>query len=170
MARLPYPPFTLPTSKNPPVNVIKLLSHSPSTVEHWTGVGTAHYRALLLPKRLRELTILYCAAKFQSPYEWDHHLIVSEKLVTDAERQIIKKAAKSGNNYFEEGERQESGFAQREWVLLRVLEAVTSGPYVEDRLWTEVREAFSEREIVEILSLQVCLSQFTAIVLDCLSV
>jgi alkylhydroperoxidase family enzyme len=156
MARFPYPTFSLATSARPPINVIKLLSHSQSTVDHWAGVGTAHYRSIVLPKRLRELTILYSAAKFESSYEWDHHVIVSEEVVTDAERAAIKSAVGSGESYFTEG-RGKGKFAGRELVLLSFLEVVTSGPIVGDALWSEMTANFSEREIVEVLSLQVCL-------------
>ena len=137
------------------MNVIKLLAHSPSIVAHWTGVGTAHYRSLLLPKRLRELTILYCAARFRSSYEWDHHVVVSADLVSDAERAVIKSAAESGGKgLFGQGEGKKP-FTEREGALLQFLEEVTAGPTVRDELWGEMRRAFCEREIVEVLSLQV---------------
>ena len=123
MARIPYPPpskFPTLSASRPPVNTIKLLSHSPSTVAHWTAVGTAHYRELQLSKRVRELTILYCAAKFQSTYEWTHHVIVSAKILTDEERNAIKGAfegaERSGANpkqFFKEGGGQEV-FDERE--------------------------------------------------------
>ena len=165
MVRVTYPPssqFPTISASRPPVNTIKLLSHSPSTVTHWTAVGTAHYRELQLPKRLRELTILYCAAKFKSPYEWTHHVIVSAKIVTDKERNVIKGAfegencsAGKGQPFFEKGGGKYA-FDKRERTLFKFLEQITSEPTVNDTLWEEVRGLFSEREIVEILSLQVC--------------
>ena len=74
--------------------------------------------------------------------------------MTDAERAMLKKAAESGERYFGKGGGKEE-FGEKERVLLRFLEEVTSGPTVGDRLWEEMRSAFCEREIVEVLSLQV---------------
>ncbi|KAE9372870.1 hypothetical protein N431DRAFT_457549 [Stipitochalara longipes BDJ] len=163
MARIPYPPpsqFPPISASQPPVNTIKLLSHSPSTVTHWTAIGTAHYRELQLPKRLRELTILYCAAKFQSAYEWDHHVIVSAKILTEQEWNVIKRAFEGVGNigtgvqsFFREGGGKDV-FPERERILLKFLEEVTSEPTVTDQLWEEVQGKFSTREIVEVMSLQ----------------
>lgn len=76
--------------------------------------------------------------------------------MTDAERASIKSAAEYGGKYFRE-EHGKAEFGERERVLLRFLEDVTSGPTVADGLWEEMRRLFCEREIVEILSLQVWL-------------
>jgi hypothetical protein len=46
-------------------------------------------------------------------------------------------------------------FGEKERVLFKFLEEVTSGPTVNNSLWEEVKGAFSEREIIEVLSLQV---------------
>ena len=57
--------------------------------------------------------------------------------------------------FFKEGGGKEV-FGEKERVLFRFLEEVTSGPTVNDGLWEEMKREFSEREIVEVLSLQVC--------------
>ena len=46
-------------------------------------------------------------------------------------------------------------FDERERGVLRFLERVVDGPEIEDELWEETRRWFSEREVVELISLQV---------------
>jgi len=81
--------------------------------------------------------------------------------VTNEERDVIKSAfegvERSGvevSRFFKQGGGQDV-FDVRERVLFKFLEEITSEPKVTDTLWEEVRGHFSEREIVEILSLQV---------------
>lgn len=75
---------------------------------------------------------------------------------------MIKSATKGGGHsgarfggFFRDGGGKEV-FGEKERVLFRFLEEVTSGPTVNDGLWEEMKREFSEREIVEVLSLQVC--------------
>jgi alkylhydroperoxidase family enzyme len=83
--------------------------------------------------------------------------MVSAQILTDRERDMIKSAAKCGTRsgeLFMEGKEKEA-FGEKEKVLLKFLEEVTSGPTVNDGLWEVMKRSFTEREIVEILSLQV---------------
>lgn len=96
---------------------------------------------------------MYCSAKFGSSYEWDHHVIVSAQILSDAQREVLKRAAGEERFWAEGGGREE--FEERERVLLRFLERTMNGPEVDDGLWEEMRGLFVEREIVEVMSLQV---------------
>ena len=134
----------------------------PLTSHSWAAVGTSHYRSLVLPKKLREIAILYCGAKFGSSYEFEHHIIVSADILTDAQRSLLKTAA-TDPGFFETARQKgdklgdwevEGLFDERERVLLRFLETTTNGPVVEEGLWGEMKRQFSEREIVEVMSLQ----------------
>ena len=66
---------------------------------------------------------------------------------------MIKSGA-GREEFFSEGGGKEV-FEEKERVLFTFLEEVTGGPTISDGLWKEVRGWFSEREIVEVLSLQV---------------
>lgn len=153
MARLPYLDYTY--QSRPTVNVVKLLAHCPATADHWTAIGTTHFRSLVLPKRLRELATLYLSAKFHSSYEWTHHIPLSAKAgVTDAQRTMLHEDAVKDEDFFANG-RGEGSFEERENSMLVFLEAVVKGPEVSDELWEKTRKHFNDGEIMELLSLQV---------------
>jgi alkylhydroperoxidase family enzyme len=153
MARLPYPNYT--SGSRPAINIIKLFAHSPSTVDHWTAVGTAHYRSLELSRKLREVATVYLAARFQSSYESSHHVSLSAREgVTETQREMLREAALKEATFFALG-RGKGVFEERERAMLAFLETVVRGPEVSDGLWEATRKHFSDREIVELLSLQV---------------
>lgn len=88
---------------------------------------------------------------------------MSADILTNTQRSLLKAAA-TDPGFFEKarqeghrlGDREVEGlFNERERVLLRFLETTTNGPVVEEGLWGEMRKQFSEREIVEVMSLQV---------------
>ncbi|KAE8151629.1 AhpD-like protein [Aspergillus avenaceus] len=155
MARLPYNDFrshhTPP--KYPTLNVLKLLSHSSATINHWADVGNAQFKHLSLSPRDRELVILLSTAKFRSTYEWTHHIPISTKAgVTDEERQVIQDAGAQAR-YFS-GQKPTTKFNTKDGILLDSVETIIEHPEVGEELWARVKELFSDREIVEIISLQ----------------
>ncbi len=155
MARLPYPSYTVKDPKIKfTINILKLLSYSPATVDHWVEAGNGHFRSLVLPAHDRDLAILYSSARFSSSYEWIHHIRMSEKAgVTEVQREEIEKAATS-QGFFANGGGKKV-FNKRQLALLRFLEKMIDGPEVDEVMWLDTRECFSDREIVELVSLQV---------------
>jgi hypothetical protein len=160
MARFPYTEWTdknFAKAGKPTINVFKLLSYSPATVELWTSIGYAHFTQLSLSKKNRELVVLLSAAKFKSSYEWIHHIPLSARLgVTDAHREELERAGKTKNYFSKEYWRKNKAkFEQKEIMLLTFLEAVLDTGEVDEQTWQNTIKTFSEREIAEILSLQV---------------
>jgi alkylhydroperoxidase family enzyme len=160
MARFPYPAWEdkhFAAAGKPTINVLKLLSYSPATIEHWASIGNAQFARFELSKKLRELTILLSAAKFESDYEWRHHVPLSAKFgITDVQREEILKAG-AVNGYFTEDywTRNDPGFDQKEKVMLTFLEAVIDKGEVGEGIWQKTTEVFSKREIMEMISMQV---------------
>ncbi|OKP12281.1 hypothetical protein PENSUB_2017 [Penicillium subrubescens] len=156
MARLPYPDYHTPHAKSRPIlNVMKLLSHSTATVNHWADVGNAQFKNLSLSPRDRELVILLTTSKFNSTYEWTHHLPLSLKAGVTKKQQSALEACAKLNNYFIDGKHDpEVGFSEKDLILLTFVETIIQQPEVSDELWKRVKGTFSEREIVEIISLQ----------------
>lgn len=157
MARLPYPDYHTPHSKShPTINVMKLLSYSAATVDHWAGLGNAQFKNLSLSIRDRELVIMLTTSKFKSTYEWTHHLPISLKAGVTKQQQMALETSAEQNNYFIDGKcGVEAAFSARDLVLLSFVETIIQQPGVSDELWKRVRSEFSDREIVEIVSLQV---------------
>lgn len=153
MARLPYPDI-----KGTPLNISKLLAHSPATVNHWSKIAGAHFKDLELSSKNRELVILLSTAKFRSTYEWTHHSTVSAKEgVTDAQREVIAQAGRQKGYFSAQGKLESLAdlFTPREKTLLLFIEAVIDGPEVADELWAKAKTEFSDREVVEMITLQV---------------
>lgn len=159
MARLPY--SSKPT-RYLALNVVKVLSHSSATVGHWEELGNAQFKSLQLSKKLRELVILLSTAKFQSSYEWTHHVGVSARHgVSDAQRAVLATAGRT-KSFFSSADHRERAkeFSAQEALLLQFVEAVIEGPEIDDDLWEKVKGTFTEREIVEIISLQASKSNY----------
>ncbi|KAF2794375.1 hypothetical protein K505DRAFT_361143 [Melanomma pulvis-pyrius CBS 109.77] len=121
-------------------------------------LGGAHFTDLALPQKLRELVILLTTAKFKSTYEFTHHTPVSQATgVTDEQREDIGNAGEQ-KGYFSKGDGGEGnvGWEEKEKVLLGFVEAVIESVDgdVSDELFGKVKELFSDREIVEIVSLE----------------
>ncbi|KAJ3491477.1 hypothetical protein NLG97_g5590 [Lecanicillium saksenae] len=170
MGRLPYPNFhsELDSPKHETLNVFKILSYNPATVNQWVSIGHAHFKDFSLSKRERELLILLSTAKFKSTYEWTHHARVSNKFgISDRQKHEIEAAGR-GTRYFPNGLFDPAaGFSERDVTLLSLLETIIEHPYVDDGLWAKARKTFSEREIVEIISVQgfyYTLSRLTTVV------
>ncbi|KAI3528933.1 beta-glucuronidase [Colletotrichum filicis] len=152
MARLPYPDVN-----GTPLNISKLLAHSPATVNHWSKIAGAHFKDLELSSKNRELVILLSTAKFRSTYEWTHHSTVSAKEgVTDAQREVIAQAGRQKGYFSSQGKLEALAelFTSKEKALLLFIEAVIDGPEVADELWTKAQTEFSDREVVEMITLQ----------------
>lgn len=155
MARLPYP--NSPAAEATPLNVMKLLSLSAGTSKHWSSIGGAQFSGkLALSAPERELAILLTTAKFGSTYEHTHHVAVSAKVgITDQQRAEVAQAGGQKGYFASDATRNTKCFSPRETTLLRFVEAVIEGPEVQQALWEETRAAFSDREIVELITLQV---------------
>ncbi|KAE9568820.1 hypothetical protein CGMCC3_g15046 [Colletotrichum fructicola] len=152
MARLPYPE---PQAKG--LNVLKQFAHTPATAKHWGSIGAAQFKDLELSNKNRELSILLSTSKFRSSYEFSHHVPVSTKEgVTDAQREVLAQAGKQkGFLAGKDGSGQlKDLFTQKERTLLVFLEAVIEGPEVDDKVFAGAKAELSDREIVELITLQ----------------
>lgn len=145
MARLPYPDYHTSHAKSHPIiNITKLLSYSAATVDHWAGLGNAQFKNLLLSARDRELVIMLTTPKFNSTYEWIHHLAISLKAGVTKKQQAILEASAKQTNYFTEGQYDlDAGFSAKDLVLLAFVETIIQQPEVSDELWGRVKSNFS---------------------------
>ncbi|RAH65343.1 uncharacterized protein BO66DRAFT_443178 [Aspergillus aculeatinus CBS 121060] len=101
MSRLPYPDYHTPHAKShPTLNIIKLLSHN----------------------RDRELVIMLTTAKFQSTYEWTHHVPVAR--VTRAQQSALAASSKRFSYFIYGKHSPEAGFNPRDLALLTFVETI----------------------------------------------
>ena len=135
---------------------MKLLSHSEATVDHWAGLGNSQFKQLSLCTRDRELVIMSTTSKFNSTYEWTHHLPLPLKAGVTKKQQSALQTSATRKNYFIEGKQSvETGFSAKDLILLTFMETIIQQPGVGDEPRKRVESEFSDREIVEIVSLQV---------------
>ncbi len=70
----------------PPLNLHRVLGHSPETLAAWIGFGSHILRGNLLDQTLRELIILRVGWLARSAYEWGQHAGLSRRLgIPDAD-------------------------------------------------------------------------------------
>jgi alkylhydroperoxidase family enzyme len=165
MARFPYPDYedkAFAAAGKPTINVFKLLSYSPATVDHWCTIGNAHFTKVSLTKKLREFVILLSSAKFGSFYEWTHHVPLSAKFgITDAQREELLKAGKAKGVFSQEyWAANSAGMDPEEQVLLTFLEAVIDSGEIDEGVWQRTTAVFPPRAIMEIITMQVSNPRF----------
>ncbi len=98
--------------------------------------------------------ILYSSLRFDSAYEHGHHVAISKPVVTDAQRAELEKTARD-SSFFLNGKAGEGIFSAQELAMLKFVEATINGPRVDDVIFAEAKEYLSERQMVEIVILQV---------------
>jgi alkylhydroperoxidase family enzyme len=157
--RIPYSDFKY---SSPLVvgNIFRMLGHTPATAEAWVGVGTGNITAQDLCHYHRELVILYVAALNKGMYEWHHHVFFSKKQgVTEAMHKVIwdntLTAEVAGKKPFKNGVGKDAFPKEKDWILLSFVEAVLTGVAVEDEAFKAAKSAFSDRELMEIVTVAV---------------
>jgi alkylhydroperoxidase family enzyme len=77
--------------------------------------------------------------------------------VTDAQRAEIEKTA-GDSTYFLQGKTEPEVFSPQELAMLKFLEATINSPTVDDAVFREAKQYLSDRQMVEVVLLQVCWS------------
>jgi alkylhydroperoxidase family enzyme len=150
MARIAYPSREqLPSellqmlSEMPRHAPVDMLAHSPRVGAAFLRLAQAQFTSVELSHRNRELLILTVAAHERCEYEYVQHVPISQAAgVEPALREAIWRR-----------EVDASSLAAEDRALVNFVTAVLDSPDVEERMVTEARRWFSERELVEILQL-----------------
>jgi alkylhydroperoxidase family enzyme len=131
------------------------IANAPTLLPLLLQQGLVQYTRLALTTRLRELVILYSSLRFESSYEHQHHITVSQSYVTDTQRAEIEKTA-GDSTYFLQGKTEPGVFSPQELAMLKFLEATINSPTVDEAVFREAKEHLSDRQMVEVVILQVC--------------
>jgi len=144
MSRIPYRDGSVLPPGIPPLNLFRMMAHSPSTLPHILSLGTAVFRDTSLPPHLRELICLLNAKRLSCEYQWKQHVpIARQNDVT--EEQIA--ALLAGNISGEE-------WSLEEKALLAFLDQVIRSPEVEEDVFVKARSYFSDQVLVEVVTMQ----------------
>jgi alkylhydroperoxidase family enzyme len=133
------------------------IANAPTLLPLLLQQGVTQYTRLALTTRLRELVILNSSLRFESSYEHQHHITISQSYVTDAQRAEIEKTA-GDSTYFLQGKTEPEVFSPQELAMLKFLEATINSPTVDDAVFREAKQYLSDRQMVEVVLLQVCWS------------
>ena len=121
------------------LNLYRMLLHSPPVAQGWLAMFTAIRQQALLPGRYRELAILRVAVINAADYEFTQHIPFALK---DGVTQQQIDALRAGT--------MPADFDARDRAVIDYAGAMTRDIRVPDALFEQIREGFSEREIVEL--------------------
>ena len=150
MARIPYADLNTPAIAElvgqikherggKVLNLYRVLLHSPPVAQGWLNLFTAIRQNSALAGRYRELAILRVAVINGADYEFAQHVPFALKEgCTPAEIETLR------------GGTTPSTFDVKDHAVLDYASAMTRDIRVPDALFAQIRDAFPEREIVEL--------------------
>ena len=142
MARIPYPdPSHEFTTLSVQLNLFRMLAHVGTTGKRVLSLGNALLSQLELQPKLRELAILQVAHEAGADYEWVQHVPLARSAgVTQEQIEAI-----------EQGSMPDSLFTGQERQVLIFSKEVYRGSTISDEDFAAMTQAFTSREIVELL-------------------
>jgi 4-carboxymuconolactone decarboxylase len=121
------------------LNLHRAVANSPNMLRNFMRLGNSLLLHGALPPALRELAILRVAQMTGAGYEWAHHVPIARQVgVTEEQVACLESCSTSAH------------FDERERVVLRYTEGVTSTVAVPDEVFREVRAHLNEVEVVEL--------------------
>jgi alkylhydroperoxidase family enzyme len=127
----------------PPLRVMRVVAHAQSAFRSWLSFGGALLGSLDLEATLRELTIVFVAARMGADYERVQHEPVVRALGVSAKSLAAVVA----------GTLAESELTAAQQLALNFVELLLGDPPDADAEVREMRASFSDREIVELILL-----------------
>jgi alkylhydroperoxidase family enzyme len=142
MARIPYPdPSQEFTTPGVQLNLFRMLAHAGTTGKRVLSLGNALLSQLELQPKWRELAILQVAHESGADYEWVQHVALARSAgVTQAQLEAI-----------EQGSLPDGLFNSQEQQVLLLTREVYRGRTISDEDFAGMTQAFTSREIVELL-------------------
>ena len=147
MARVPYldPTDLAPENRDllaRNINLYRALVNSPDCTRSFLGLAKYIRFQSRVDPRLREMAILQVGYVAKSPYEYSHHVKIGREFgVTDAD--IHAMVAETNG--------QATLLPPLEKAVLRAARELTAQPSLSDATFAELREAFDNERIVDLL-------------------
>jgi len=145
MSRIPYRDSSVLPQGLPPLNLFRMLAHSPSTLPHVISLGTAVFRDTSISPHLRELLCLQNAQRLSCQYQWKQHISIARQNGVSEEQIAALLSVNISCDVFSEKEK----------ALLGFVDQVIKSPEVDEETFTIARKHFSDQELVEIVTMQV---------------
>lgn len=146
MPRIPYPPPDSFPAELPQANMLRMWSHSPSTLRPGMALGTACISNISISQYNKELLTLFCSVKFKCTYIWSRHINGAKKSgVTETQLQALKDEDIHNRNIWDE-----------ETVdFLTFVDEIIDHPRAKDETFNKAKKWFNEQQMVEIVTAQV---------------
>jgi alkylhydroperoxidase family enzyme len=120
------------------------LLHSPHVADGWNSFLGAIRTKTSLPDDIREIAICRVAVCNGAGYEWAAHAPLAEK------GGVSKEGLKVLGNPDWKGDSESGALSNKQLVVAKYADAMTKEVRVGDSLFAELKELFSEKEVMEI--------------------
>lgn len=143
------------------IELDKALLHSPPVADGWNSFLGAIRTGTTLPDSLRETAICRVAVLNQAHYEWKQHMPILEKsggVSAEGIQYLQSRPARGASR-----EESEKVLDKKHTLVVEYTDAMTLGCIVPDPLFADMKQVFSDREIVEItgtIAAYNCVSRF----------
>lgn len=125
-----------------PINLHRILTHSPEAARHFGGVGSYIRFGSTLDSRLREMAILQVGYLTKSPYEYSHHLKIGRDFgITESDVKAIEDETGGGD----------SGLPELDRAVLCGAREMTNDLKFSDATYDILRANLSEAHIVDLV-------------------
>lgn len=125
----------------PPLAVLRMLAHAPTTFEPGLAFSRALLDELALPAQVRELVILHVAQLSRCEYEWVQHADIARHCgVTDAQIDAVRRADLGA-----------ACLPSATRAALRLTCEVVRDVRPSDRALALAQESFTSRQIIELV-------------------
>ena len=147
MARLPYLdrsdlPAEFQDLLKRPINLFRVLAHSPRAARDFSALGTFIRRGSRLDPRLRELAILQVGYLARSPYEFSHHIKIGRDFgVSDDDIRAIAA----------ETEGRPSALEPLARTVLRAAREMTAGLAVSEETFAQLRQSLDSECLTDLV-------------------
>jgi len=145
MSRIPYRDANVLPHGLPPLNLFRMLAHSPSTLPHVISLGTAVFRDTSLSTHLRELLCLLNAQRLCCQYQWKQHISIAKQNGVSEEQIAALLSLNISGDVFSEEEKS----------FLEFVDQIIQRPEVDEETFANARRHFSDQVLVEIVTMQV---------------
>ena len=126
----------------PPLLLFRAVAHNPRVLERMLAGGLLDKGSI--PVRLRELMILRTTALCGAEYEWGVHAAIYGRKADLTQAELHASV---------HGDAGSAGWGEQERLVLRLADALHTRHDVDEALWSELRAAFAEDQLIELTML-----------------
>ncbi|OWP06121.1 hypothetical protein B2J93_1878 [Marssonina coronariae] len=126
------------------------LLHSPAVADGWNSFLGAIRTRTSLSDDIREIAICRVAVINEAWYEWAHHApLAAAGGVSDEGMKVLEQGDLAGKKSGAE-------LSEKQWAVAHYTDAMTRDVTVKDEAFAELKNLFSDQEVVEITATVAC--------------